>query len=154
MFALMRHNWFKHTGRMLFLYGFGLLWLLITGLLFLEGLSLQRLNPLLLGCVFIPPLVELAHHRSRYWSYWKRSFHDAEITKDGICFNQSTLRNVSECRKIRYEWIKEVVETKRFIMLYLAADYFYILPKVDWSSEQNTQLRQLLIPRSGAVQLT
>jgi len=144
MVALAKHNWSSRAGRMVFLYIVGLLCVAAFGLLTLGASDSPNLNPLLFLGGLLLLYIEIGHYRSQYSRYWRRSFQDADILTDAICFNQSTLRDVRECKKLRYEWFEGVVETKRVLMLYLQENYFFVIPKEGLNVEQLARLRQFL----------
>jgi hypothetical protein len=144
MIALAKHNWLKRTARTALLYSCGLAFLAILGLVLADSSPSMELSPWFYLSVLLLPLLEGAHYHSLYLNYWQRSFQDADVLKDAICFNQGTLHNVREMWKLRYEWFETVIETRRVLMLYFKKNSFFLIPKSGLSSEQLTQLRQLL----------
>lgn len=141
--AMAKHSWFKRTIRTALLYCCGLACLAILGLVLADSSPSAELGPWFYLSFLVLPLLEGAHYHSLYLMYWQRSFQDADVLKDAICFNQGTLHNVREIRKLRYEWLT-TVETRRVLMLYFKKDSFFLIPKSGLSSEQLIHLRQLL----------
>jgi hypothetical protein len=144
MIAFAKHNWVKRTAKTALSYCCGLAFLAILGLALADSSPSMELSPWFYLIVLLLPLLEGAHYHSLYLTYWKRSFQDADVLKEAICFNQGSLHHVGEIRKLRYEWFESVVETSRVLMLYFAKNSFFLIPKSGLSSEQLTQLRQLL----------
>lgn len=144
MIALAKHNWFKRTSKTGFLYGCGFLLVTVVVLLLIDSSPSMSFSPWFAFSLLLLPLIEAAYYHSLYLEYWRRSFQNASILKNGICFNLGTLHNAWEMKKIRYEWFQSVVETRRVLMLYFQKDSFFLIPKSGLAPEELTQLRELL----------
>lgn len=83
--ATAKHNWFKRPLWMISWYGFGLLVLAIFGLIMSDSAE-APLSPWLYASILLLPFIELVRYQSLYLTYSRRSFHDADILKYGICF--------------------------------------------------------------------
>lgn len=148
IFSMAKHNWLKRTRTMLLLYSCGLLCIAVLGAALLDLSTPVMLSPWLSVSVLVLPLIEAAHYHSLYLDYWKKSFQNADVLKEAICFNLGTLDNAHEIRKIRYDWFETTVETSRALMLYMNKNSFYLIPKHGLSSEQVERLRKLLAPKA------
>jgi hypothetical protein len=144
MIANGKHNWFKQTAKMLLLYGCGLLFLGTIGLALADSSPQNRLSPWFWLLFLFLPAVEAAHYHSLYSRYWQRSFQNADVLQQAICFRIDTLHSVSEMWKIRYEWFEAVVETKRVLMLYFHKNSIFLIPKAGLTADQLAQVRRLL----------
>jgi len=144
MGALAKHNWLKRTVKTALWYCCGFLSLGMIGLALADSSSPMRLSPWFLLAFFLLPLVEIAHYHSLYVKYWQQSFQDADVLAHAICFNQGTLHNVRDVRKVRYEWFEAVIETRRALMLYFQKNSFFLIPKKGLNPEQLEQLRELV----------
>jgi hypothetical protein len=144
MIALAKHNWFERTAKTTLLYGCGFLLLTFVMLLLADSAQSMKFSPWFALSLVLLPLIEAAHYYSVYLEYWRRSFQNASILKDGICFNLGTLHNAWEMKKIRYEWFRAVVETRRVLMLYFQKNSFFLIPKSGLVPEDLTRLRELL----------
>lgn len=144
MIALAKHNWFKRTAKTALLYSCGFLLLAFVMLLLADSAQSMRFSPWFALSLVLLPMIEAAHYHSLYLEYWRRSFQNASILKDGICFNLGTLHNAWEMKKIHYEWFQSVVETRRVLMLYFQKDSFFLIPKSGLAPEELTRLRELL----------
>jgi hypothetical protein len=152
MIASAKHNWLRRTTRTVLLYLCGVLVLGTIGLGLADSSPSGVLSPWFLLCFLLLPVIEAAHYHSLSLAYWAHSYQDAEVLQDGICFNQGTVHNICESRKIQYEWFEEVVETRRALMLYLRKNSFFLIPKRGMNSEHLTRLRQLLETRKTGGQ--
>jgi hypothetical protein len=144
MIALAKHNWFERTAKTALLYGCGFLLLTCVMLLLADSAQTMKFSPWFALSLVLLPLIEAAHYHSLYLEYWRRSFQNASILKDGICFNLGTLHNAWEMKKIHYEWFQAVVETRRVLMLYFQKNSFFLIPKSGLAPEELTRLRELL----------
>jgi hypothetical protein len=113
-------------------------------LLLADSAQSMRFSPWFALSFVLLPLIEAAHYHSLYLEYWRRSFQNASILKDGICFDLGTLHNAREMKKIHYKWFQAVAETRRVLMLYFQKDSFFLIPKSGLAPEELTRLRDLL----------
>jgi hypothetical protein len=144
MIALAKHNWFRRTAKTALLYGCGFLLLAFVVLLLTDSAPSMRFSPWFALSLLLLPLIEAVHYHALYLEYWRRSFQNASVLNDGICFNLGTLHNAREMRRIRYDWFQAVVETRRVLMLYFHKDSLFLIPKSGLTPEELTRLRELL----------
>lgn len=138
--AMTVHNWHRRRWTMLGLYGLAFMGLFFIGLVIWDAAPPWIATPavaLLLGVLW--SMQNIYYRRDFDDDYAGHSFHYADILKDAICFRTATVFS-----KAKYRRLLRILETKHSFLLYLTADYFYIVPKLGFSAEHLSQFRELL----------
>jgi hypothetical protein len=148
--ALITHNWRKMRGTVLGLYVLGLVSVFFIALIFADTSFFLGIFAVPIFALLLITAQQLHYRKTFDRDYVLRSFQNADILKDAICFRATTELSVvttSEIKKIKYRWITDIQETKRSFMLYVAPKLFYIVPKAEFTSDQVEQFRELLRTR-------